>query len=372
MKNLYWSREKLLEACPDALYYMVVGERSNGKSFQVQELILQNYLNNREQGAIIRRYDEDFSRGKAVKMFDKFVANPDKGNIIETMTKGQWNSVRYFLGGFHLCRYLENGDLDETDNNPFCHAFALTKEEHYKSTDYPEVTTILFDEFISRSGYLAEEFLAFSSIVSTIVRQRNNVKVFLCANTISSYCPYFREMGITKIKDMKPNTIDIYKFGESGLKVAVEMTGTGQEKKKASNSYFAFDNPKLKMIRGDDLSLWEVAIYPRSPYRFEKDDIQYIFFIKFDGELYQCEVVSKNDDTFLFIHKKTTPLRLDNDQMLYTETIDPRPNVSRKILEPHNNLQRKIASFFACEKVFYQSNEIGEGIRNYLLWCQEH
>ena len=372
MKNKYWSRKPLLDKCPDALYYVVIGERSNGKSFQIQELILENYLKNGEQGAIIRRYDEDFTRGKAVKMFDKFVSNPERGNIISEMSEGKWNAVRYLMGGFHLCRYSSNGDLEESDNYPFCYGFAITKEEHYKSTDYPNVTTILFDEFISRSGYLSEEFIGFSSIVSTIVRQRNNVKIFLCANTISSYCPYFKEMGITKIKDMTPNTIDIYRYGESGLKVAVEMTGTGQERKKASNDYFAFDNPKLKMIRGDDATLWEIAVYPRSPYRFEKEDIQYIFFIKFDGDIYQCEVISKNDDTFLFIHRKTTPLRLGKGEMLYTEEHDPRPNVSRKILEPHNNLQRKIANFFATEKVFYQSNEIGEGIRNYLLWCDEH
>ena len=52
-----------LKAYPNAHYYVIYGERSNGKTYAVcAEAILENFIKSGfiEQGAIIRRYDEDF------------------------------------------------------------------------------------------------------------------------------------------------------------------------------------------------------------------------------------------------------------------------------------------------------------------------
>ena len=40
-------------------------------------------------------------------------------------------------------------------------------------------------------------------------------------------------------------------------------------------------------------------------------------------------------------------------------------------LQPINDVERKIASFFAADKVFYQDNTVGEIVRNYIMWCQK-
>ena len=64
------------------------------------------------------------------------------------------------------------------DKQPFCYAFALSELEHDKSTAYPNVTTVLFDEFLSRKSYLPDEFVLFMNTLSTIIRERDNVKIY--------------------------------------------------------------------------------------------------------------------------------------------------------------------------------------------------
>ena len=56
--------------------------------------------------------------------------------------------------------------------------------------------TILFDEFITKGMYLTDEFMAFMNTLSTIIRQRDNVKIFMCGNTVNKFNPYFEEMGL--------------------------------------------------------------------------------------------------------------------------------------------------------------------------------
>ena len=41
----------------------------------------------------------------------------------------------------------------------------------------------------------------------------------------------------------------------------------------------------------------------------------------------------------------------------------------RKINKPTNKIEKKIAEHFIKDKVFYSDNEVGEIVRNYLLWC---
>ena len=43
---------------------------------------------------------------------------------------------------------------------------------------------------------------------------------------------------------------------------------------------------------------------------------------------------------------------------------------SEKITKPVTDLEKRIVSFFIKDKVFYQDNEIGEIVRNYLEWCK--
>ena len=72
---------------------------------------------------------------------------------------------------------------------------------------------------------------------------------------------------------------------------------------------------------------------------------------------------------FTFIHKKTTPLEERKEDLIYSTEFDPRPNFRRRITKPRSDIERKITEFYIQDKIFYDSNETGEIVRNYLMWC---
>ena len=43
----------------------------------------------------------------------------------------------------------------------------------------------------------------------------------------------------------------------------------------------------------------------------------------------------------------------------------------RNIRKPTNELARRLAEYFKKDKVFYQDNEVGEIVRNYLIFCAQ-
>lgn len=358
----FYSLEAINEQ--DCQYNLVIGERSNGKSYAVLEYALKVYWSTGGQLAIIRRWDEDFKKGRGAAVFSGLVHN----GIVSELTDGEWTGVYYYNRHWYLCR--RDGEDLVKDSRPFAYAFSLGGVEHDKSISFPEITTILFDEFLTRESYLPDEFVKLMNTISTIIRYRDNVKIYMLGNTVNQYCPYFDEMGLNHIKDMEQGTIDVYQFGESRpegdqLRIAVEYCGSGTMVKK-SNKYFAFDNPKLKMIT---TGVWEVAIYPHLPVKYKPKEIMFTYFIKFTGDLLQCEVIQTDDSVFTYIHRKTTPLKDEDHDIIYCPEISHKPNWRRRLTKNRDKIDKFLMSFFMSEKVFYQDNTVGEIVRNYLLWC---
>lgn len=352
-----------------AQYNLIYGERSNGKSFAVEELGIENYLAKKETMAIIRRYDIDFQGKRGQQVFEHFIKNPDRGNIVEQMSNGEWTDIYYYSMRWYFCKYDEKGNRIK-DAQPFCYAFSLSGQEHDKSTSFPTITTILFDEFMTRNIYLNDEFILFTNVLSTIIRDRDNVKIFMCGNTVNKYNPYFKEMGLDNVLKMNKGDIQVYKFAalnDKILKIAVEYADSPNKKGKASDVYFAFNNPKLKMITN---GLWEMALYPHLPYKYTTKDIIGQYFIKWEDEIKHCEIINIDDITFTYIHNKSTPIQSEEEDLVFSTEYNPRFNYRRKITQPMDNIGKRIWWFFQNDKVFYQDNECGEIIRNYIQWCK--
>lgn len=359
MRKKFYSLKAILEK--KAQYNMIFGERSNGKTYAVLKYALERYVKDGEQLAIVRRWQEDFIGKRGNVMFDALVSN----NEIEKLTKGEWTGVYYYGSKWFLCKTDDESGKRITQETPFAYGFSISSMEHDKSTSYPLITTICFDEFLTRTQYITDEFVLFMNVISTIVRHRTNVTIFMLGNTVNRYCPYFKEMGLTHIKDMKPGDIDIYRYGNSELTVAVEYT-LPNKLGKESDLYFAFDNPKLSMITG---GTWEIDIYPHSPCKFVPKDILFTYYICFNGEILECQIVNHDNMDFTFIHRKTTELKHPDRDLIYSTEYSPLPNWKRKINKPITKIEKKIASYYALDKVFYSDNEVGEILRNYLIWC---
>ena len=357
MKQKFYSLKNILSK--NAQYNVIFGERSNGKTYAVLKYALEKYVQTGEQLAIVRRWQDDFTGKRGATMFNAIVSNEE----VTRLTKGEWDDIYYYASKWYLCKY-EDGKRVNSEK-PFAYGFSISTMEHDKSTAYPEITTILFDEFLTRTAYLPDEFVLFMNVISTIVRHRTNAKIFMLGNTVNRYCPYFKEMGLTHVKEMTPGTIDVYRYGDSELTVAVEYTQPNKDGKE-SDFYFAFDNPKLSMITG---GAWEIDIYPHCPVKYSPGEVLFTYFIEFAGDLLQCEVVQHEDLFFTFIHRKTTELKHPETDLIYSTDYSPRPNYKRNITRPRSEIEKKVTQHFLSDKVFYSDNEVGEIVRNYLIWC---
>lgn len=346
----YYNLDAILKE--DADYNIIFGERSNGKTFASLAYALKRYHESGEQTAYIRRWREDLRGKRAESLFSAHIQT----GFIENLTNGKYNSVVYLSGKYFLCNENEKAET------PFCFSFALSEQEHEKSTSYPKITTIIFDEFLTRRYYLPDEFMLFMNLLSTIIRQRNNVKVFMLGNTINKYCPYFAEMGLKNIPTQKQGSIDIYKFGSGGAVVAVEYCAT-LEKSKESNKYFCFDNENLQMITS---GRWELAAYPHLTEKYLPKDVVFIFYILFADNVLQGNIINNGVSDFIYIHPKTTEIKDTENHLIYTLESSGKPNYKRKLLSTLTDLERKITKYFAADKVFYSSNEVGEIVRNYI------
>ena len=357
----YYDLKKILKT--DSTYNIIIGERSNGKTYACLKYGVERYFKTGEQFAIVRRWQTDIRGNRASEIFSSLIKNDE----IKKLSKGKYEGIHYWAGKFYPCNYNEVGKAVYNDNEVIAYPFSLSDTEHNKSISYPNITTIIFDEFLTRQVYLPDEFILFMNTISTIVRDRTNVKIFMLGNTVNKYCPYFNEMGLKDIHKQEQGTIDVYRYGNSNLRVAVEYCKS-MGKSKANNFYFAFNNPKLEMIK---TGAWELDIYPHLPVKYKPKDVLFTYFIEYEKQLFQCNIILVDNNLFTYIHRKTTEIKNPNKDLIYTLEYISKMNYNRNILKPRNKLEQKIKEFFIYDKVYYQDNEVGDTINNYLIECRK-
>ena len=348
-KPKYYTLDNILKK--ECTYNLIIGERSNGKTYSVKSYLLERYIKHREKFVIIRRYSTDILANRSKSFFNDMTDN------IKRLTSDTFDLMDYRTGYFYLAKYDETLDKNIKASDWCGYVTSLTEYEHNKSTSFPDVKNILFDEFISRD-YIRDEFIIFMNTLSTFIRNQTDVKIFMCGNTINPYCPYFEEMGLNHVRQMKQGTIDVYEYSNS-LKLAIEYCGSLE--KKESNKYFSFDNPKLSMITS---GAWEIDIYPHAP-KFDKQDILFIFFIVYHESVLQCEIV-QTDDIFIFIHRKTSEIYKPDNEIIYSLNRSDKPNHYQGLnTHDKSKINQKILSLIKAKKLYYSDNYTGEIFRNF-------
>ena len=174
----YYSFERLKKLHPEAKYYIIFGERSNGKSYSVLEDSLKDFVESgyKHAFAYIRRWSEDVVSRLMNQVFKSLKCN-DKGvNRIDEITDGLYNDVVVKNKCFYLAKRNDDGEIENVlESEPLGYIFSLSLSERIKSTGYPDVKTILFDEFIAEGLPMVNEFTRFRSILSTITSLTDEV-----------------------------------------------------------------------------------------------------------------------------------------------------------------------------------------------------
>lgn len=347
-----------------AIYRLIVGQRSNGKTYSVCRHIIEDYFNEGKRGAYIRRYEESITPKNLQSLFNPHL------QLIWELSEHKWNSIFYRAKEFHLCAIDSEGKIIAKDDTAFCITAAINTSENTKGEDRGEVHTIVFDEFMTRSGYLNNEFVRFMNLLSTLIRDRESAVVYMLANTVNKYCPYFAEMGLKNIDKLAQGEIAVYTYGSSDLTVAVELCDEVQATKQTASKYFAFDNPQLQMItRG----AWEFQIYPRAPYKILPEDIVLKFYIQFAEQLLACEVVHSTlkqycNDVFIFVHPQTKDISIDDSTIMYVSDFSSCRMHVRFLKDQPTDGHKLIYSLIQRKAVCFSDNDTGEVFRN---WLQE-
>ena len=73
---------------------------------------------------------------------------------------------------------------------------------------------------------------------------------------------------------------------------------------------------------------------------------------------------------FLYIHNKTIPIKDTSNEIIYSLDFKPQMNYNRNILKPTSKIGKRIKWFFDSYNVFYQNNEVGDSINNYINICK--
>ena len=156
----------------NALFNFIIGNRGGGKTFAFKYYAINDFIKTGKQFIYLRRYENEL---KTLKTFFTDIAQffPD----YELSVKGKTLFI--------------NGDIAG-------YAHALSTSKIQKSSTFPNVNKIGFDEFIIDKGvyhYLPNEIEYFLEFYETIARTRE-LKVFFMANAITQTNPYFLYFNI--------------------------------------------------------------------------------------------------------------------------------------------------------------------------------
>src|SRR5574339_687669 len=170
-KSLYYDPNKLLSY--NRILNFVIGARGIGKSYGFKKHVVNRFLKHGKQFIYLRRY-----KGELVKLPQWFNDIKVEFPEVEFKVKGRQLFINGKLAGWGI---------------------PLSAWQSEKSNAYPDVETILYDEFIrekDNSGYLPNEVPALLNFMDTVFRDRDNVRCVGMANAVTIVNPFFLYFGL--------------------------------------------------------------------------------------------------------------------------------------------------------------------------------
>jgi hypothetical protein len=319
----------------NALYNLIIGNRSSGKSYGLKKRAIKNFKEKGHQFVYLRRYKDELDKSKETYFDDVILNNefPDD--------KITFEADCYFFNG-HLMGY----------------AMALTKAKDYKSSAFPMVWLIIFEEFIIEENgftrYLKNEVEIFLGFYMSIDRYRG-CKVFFLGNNFTMFNPYTMYWNL-----LLPYNSNITK-AKNG-KILLEMVNNDEFIKERMLTDFG------QIVDGTpfaDYAIQNKSRIDTNTFVMKKSEkCSYYFTFKYDGELYGVWVdysIGK-----FFVSKDVDPCF----KTVYCITLDDHsPNT---LLLKSSNKSVYFKTFIESYKdgnVYFESMKIKSVVYNVIKLC---
>ena len=239
MSSIWYNYDEVLSL--NKLFMFIIGIRGGGKSYGAKRWAINDYIKRGNQFIYLRR-----SKVELDEVVDTLFA--DIAGIFPSysfISKG---------GTFYIYKTAERDNEDfKLDDHVAGFALSLSTAGQRKSSSYPLVNKIIFDEFIIEQNnmrYLRNEARIFMGLYETVnrLRLKNEVRALFIGNAVSVINPYFTYFKIRPIKGRRftqyPNMVIDYYTNEA-FKAAKVDTKFGQILSQSDVGQYMMDNVYL-------------------------------------------------------------------------------------------------------------------------------
>ena len=337
MARTYYDISEMLKT--NAEYMMLLGQRSNGKSYQVKKTVLEDFYFNETKFIYLRRWKADIKQKEVSTYFDDIP--------IAKYTNREYNSVRAMNGFIYLCKIEDGLIVEKREMGRYC---ALNEYERYKSQVFMNYKNIVYEEFITDSIYLNDEPKLLQQFVSTVARL-DKIRVFLIGNTLTRVCPYFHEWCLENVLKQKQGTIEIYKYHMEDnveVKIAVEYCAN------TNNKNTMFFGQAAKQIVTGEWDVKEVPKLPRQLYEYEKIYEVMVVYQAFKFVL-ELLIEPKEGGVIIFVYPYTSNRKI---RRVITDEFSDKPYISSK-LDIDKKPELLMLKALRMDKVCYSDNLTG-------------
>lgn len=171
-KSLFYNPNKLLSF--NRILSFVIGARGIGKTYGMKKYGINRFIKHGEQFIYLKRYKTDI---KGIDQFFDAVSQEFPKHVFKV--KGRELYIDDKLAGWVM---------------------PLSSWQSVKSREFPNVCTILYDEFLleksSKQSYMQDEPKALLNFMDTVIRNRDNARVICMSNAVSIVNPFFLYFNI--------------------------------------------------------------------------------------------------------------------------------------------------------------------------------
>lgn len=369
----------------DADVYMVVSERSNGKTFSTMKYLVEKYYKSgyRDEFVYLRRRSKHIAKNSFIAKWDGFLAQ----DMISKITNGEYQNILYIDSAktFWLTKQDPETGKWIPHHSPMGYTASLSTADDWYGNEKPFVKTIWNEEFICKKdeSYISNELTAWNNIISSIARTRDDVKLILTGNTTSFHSLYFSYYHKKDTENRKLADLD---FGDIihnlwihprnkkvKLKVVTELA-KGYEKisgeVKPSDKYFLPEYGKSMITAGD----WDVAEYYKLPIRFNsikvKDALTY--YLYYDQEYFKCTIKILKDE--ICTHHELTDLKKPPAKSIVfkiTESLSPYDFINPLTPITYSKKTEQIRKNYINNRITFDSDETGAVVKQYITEASE-